>query len=173
MIITQPKTSDEFEQMFRLNYQTFVDEIPQHQTNENKILVDKFHEKNRYFIAKDGDTVVGMICYSTKRPFSLDAKVADLDSFLPAHDTIAEVRLLSVQKEYRHGRLAYRLIKHLSHELLQKGIYTAVISGTTRQLSFYNKIGFIPFGNLVGTREAAYQPMYITLNDLRSVFKSY
>ncbi len=32
----------EFEQIHELNYQTFVDEIPQHQENEQGRLVDKF-----------------------------------------------------------------------------------------------------------------------------------
>ena len=40
----------EFEQIFRLNYKTFVEEIPQHRNNPEQRLVDKFHAENTYAI---------------------------------------------------------------------------------------------------------------------------
>ena len=44
------ETRQEFEQVHRLNYQTFVGEIPQHADTGTGVLVDKFHTKNIYFI---------------------------------------------------------------------------------------------------------------------------
>ena len=38
----------------------------------------------------------------------------------------------------------------------------AIISGTTRQTRLYRHLGFQSFAPLVGTEEAAFQPMYIT-----------
>ena len=35
--------ANEFEQIHRLNYKTFVEEIPQHATNQEHVLIDKFH----------------------------------------------------------------------------------------------------------------------------------
>jgi hypothetical protein len=49
---------------------------------------------------------------------------------------------------------------------------TAIISAITTQLPFYKKIGFIEFGPLLGSSDAAFQPMYITLKELRSDFKT-
>ena len=40
----------EFEQIHRLNYETFVEDIPQHRPNEARRLVDRFHDQNTYFI---------------------------------------------------------------------------------------------------------------------------
>lgn len=37
-----------------------------------------------------------------------------------------------------------------------------LISATVRQLKLYGHIGFVPFGPLVGTPEAPYQPMYLS-----------
>lgn len=173
MLITKPCSDEEYEQIFRLNYSTFVEEIPQHNTNESKILVDKFHTKNNYLIAKKNREITGMICYSVERPFSLDNKISNLDSYLPAHNKMAEIRLLSVKQDHRNGVAAYKILKQLCEELIRQQIDMAVISGTTRQLSLYQKIGFTPFGALVGTNEAAFQPMYITLKNLRSDFKPY
>jgi hypothetical protein len=47
--------ADEFEKIFRLNYQTFAEEIPQHARNPERRLVDKFHCENRYLIAPRRD----------------------------------------------------------------------------------------------------------------------
>jgi aspartate aminotransferase-like enzyme len=49
------------------------------------------------------------------------------------------------------------------------GYTGAVISGTVRQRQLYEHVGFIPFGPLVGTADAPYQPMYITIEALREM----
>ena len=172
MVIKPATEEHEFLQIHQLNYQTFVEEIPQNQQNEEKILVDKFHHKNNYIIAKRDEKLVGMVCYNSQRPFSLDGKINDLDSHLPPHNHLAEIRLLSVIREERKSIVAFRLLQYLCGELIKEGIDAAVISGTTRQIELYNKIGFISFGPLVGTDDALYQPMYITLNDLMKNFKN-
>ena len=51
-VATEP---EELEQVHRLNYRTFVEEIPQHRANSERSLVDKFHDDNVYVIAKRGD----------------------------------------------------------------------------------------------------------------------
>jgi hypothetical protein len=171
MQITVPSTELEFEQIHKLNYETFVEEIPQHHVNDEKKLVDKFHEKNKYIIAKKDENVIAMISYTLERPFSLDKKLVDLDSYLPSFKKIAEVRLLAVDRSQRKTMTTYLLLKKLCEELIEHDVDIAVISGTTRELKLYNKIGFKPFANLVGSDGALYQPMYITLNDLRDDFK--
>ncbi len=171
MIIKPATEEHEFLQIHQLNYQTFVEEIPQNQQNEEKKLVDKFHEKNNYIIAKKGEKIIGMVCYNSQRPFSLDAKVSDLDRYLPQHNHLAEIRLLSVIPEERKSIVAFRLLQYLCDALIKEGTDAAVISGTTRQLDLYSRIGFIPFGPLVGNGDALYQPMFITLKDLKKEFK--
>src|SRR3954452_4109789 len=80
----------------RLNYETFVEEIPQHAANPERRLVDRFHDENTYFLCiSDGD-LAGMVCGRCERPFSLDQKLADLDRWLPPHRKAVEVRLLAV-----------------------------------------------------------------------------
>ena len=171
MIVKPATESDEFLQIHQLNYRTFVEEIPQHQQNEEKKLVDKFHDKNHYIVAKRGDNVIGMVCYNLERPFSVEGKINNFQSYLPQHSRLAEVRLLSVSPEERKTGVSYRLLQYLCNELILIGTDAAVISGTTRQLRLYTRMGFIPFGPLVGTIEALYQPMYITLNNLRDDFR--
>ena len=45
------ETAEELEQVHKLNHRTFVREIGQYADNGSDQLVDKFHDKNRYFIA--------------------------------------------------------------------------------------------------------------------------
>jgi predicted N-acetyltransferase YhbS len=172
MIIKPATELNEFEQIHQLNYKTFVEEIPQHQQNADKQLIDKFHSKNQYIIAKRNAKVIGMVCYNRERPFSLDTKITDLDNYLPKHSSLAEIRLLSISAEERKTRIAYRLLQYLCATLIQQQTDAAVISGTTRQLKMYSRMGFIPFGSLIGSGEALFQPMFITLKDLRYDFRN-
>lgn len=170
MIIKTADQPHEFEQIHRLNYKLFTEEIPQHPPNEEKIRVDKFHFKNTYVIALKNDQLIGMVCYNETRPFSLDGKVVNLDEQIPGYKRLAEIRLLGIEKKERKISIAYRLLQFLCSELIREGIDTAVISGTTLQTKLYTNIGFVPFGNPVGEEGALFQPMFITVNKLRNDF---
>ena len=153
----------EFEQIHELNYQTFVDEIPQHQQNEKQKLVDKFHKENTYVICVRGKEVLGMIALRDKRPLSLDDKLENLESYLPPFKSILEYRLLAVKKQHRNTAIFTGIMKK-SFDMAIKGDYDiAVISGTTKQARLYRHLGYKPFGPLVGKQDALYQPMYIDI----------
>jgi len=153
----------EFEQIHRLNYKTFVEEIPQHPSNERGVLVDRFHDENTYAVCKRGGEVIGMMALRCHRPFSLDQKLGNLDQYLPGHrEKVVEVRLLAAEKDRRGGRVFAGLMATSARYLVRHGYDLAVISGTTRQLRLYRHMGFVEFGPLIGTPGAMYQPMYLT-----------
>lgn len=154
---------DEFEQIHRLNYRTFVEEIPQHAANAEGRLVDRFHEQNCYVIALDQRRLVGMVALRGERPFSLDAKLPDLDAHLPPGRRWCEIRLLAVEPAYRGTAVFARLVRELAREGLRRGYDAALISGTTRQLRLYRHFGFQPFGPLTGAGAAQFQPMMLFL----------
>src|SRR5436190_4517724 len=159
----------EFEQVFRLNYRTFVEELPQHPPNPEKRLVDRFHHENTYLIALDGDRVIGMMAVRDKRPFSLDEKLGNIDRYLPPARKMCEVRLLAVLPSHRNGMVFQGLLKLLLDYGRSRHYNLAVISGTVRQQKLYKHLGFVPFGPLVGPKEAQYQPMYLTLEEFEEV----
>src|SRR5262245_31789739 len=136
----------EFEQIHRLNYRTFVEEIPQHEANPEGRLVDRFHAENVYVIALNGRELVGMVAIRHQRPFSLDSKVPNLDAHLPAGRRPIECRLLAIAPEFRKTSVFVALFEHLVRFCVEDGFDIAVISGTTRQLKLYRHLGFIPFG---------------------------
>lgn len=156
----------EFEAIHRLNYKTFVEEIPQHERSPSQRLVDRFHHENTYLICLCGRELAGMLAVRGNRPFSLDQKLPNLDSYLPSGRRICEVRLLAIEKKYRGargGQILAGLLALLWQHGIEKGYDLAIISGTTRQRKLYQHLGFVPFGPLVGSGEAQFQPMYITL----------
>jgi aspartate aminotransferase-like enzyme/GNAT superfamily N-acetyltransferase len=155
----------EFEAIHRLNYRTFVEEIPQHPPNDARRLVDRFHAENTYAVCMDGDALVGMIAGRCTRPFSLDQKLADLDAHLPPHRKIVEVRLLAVDRPYRKREVFARLAGVLATCFRAQGCDLAIISGTLRETRLYQHLGFRPFGPLVGQAPAQFQPMVLTLQD--------
>lgn len=154
---------EEFEQIHALNFRTFVDEIPQHAPLEGGRLVDRFDAENTYLIALRGGSLIGMSAVRSVRPFSLDGKLDDVDGHLPPHASPCEVRLLAVERCERGGRVLVGLMDELYRHFLERGHDLALISGTTRQERLYARLGFTPFGPLVGTGEASFQPMYLTL----------
>src|SRR5258706_3330508 len=153
----------ECEQIQRVNYKTFVEEIPQHTTNDRGVLVDRFHQENVYAVCLRGREVIGMMALRLQRPFSLDQKLGNLDQYLPHHRAkVVEVRLLAAEKDRRGGRVFAGLMAASARYLVRHGYDLAVISGTTRQQRLYRHMGFVPFGPLIGTPGAMYQPMYLT-----------
>ncbi|MGH9173561.1 MAG: N-acyl amino acid synthase FeeM domain-containing protein, partial [Vicinamibacterales bacterium] len=153
----------EFEQIHRLNHQTFVEEIPQHPANPSGHLVDQFHDENTYVIGLAGRQVVGMLAIRHRRPFSLERKVPDLESYLPAGRSICELRLLAVHRGYRARQLLPALLACVWRFCLRSGFDLALISAVIRQLKLYRHLGFEPFGPLVGTPPVLFQPMMLTL----------
>ncbi len=155
----------EFKQINKMIYETFVEEIPRYNPNPNKVLVDKFHEHNKYIICINKGTLVGMLAISEKRPFSLDHKLENLDAYLPDFNSICEVRLLAIQKRRRYSGILRGLFSKTIQYCLDKGHDIAIISGILKQQKLYKHIGFVPFGPIVGTPEASFQPMYLTPQD--------
>jgi len=163
----------EFEQIHRLNYRTFVEEIPQHQPSTAQRLVDKFHAENTYLICLAGKKLVGMLAVRGNRPFSLDQKLEKLDSFLPTGRRICEIRLLAVEKKFRGAQVLQGILALLWQHGIERGYDLAIISGTSRQFKLYQHLGFVPFGPMVGTGDAQFQPMYVTLETFETTAREF
>jgi aspartate aminotransferase-like enzyme/GNAT superfamily N-acetyltransferase len=161
-IATEP---GEYEQIHRFNHATFAGEIPQHPPDVSGRLVDRHHPENTYVICLHEDRLIGMVAVRSARPFSLDRKLPDLDAHLPPGHSVCEIRLLAVDRRHRHTPVLMGLISTLHDFCKQHGFTLAVISGITRQAALYAHLGFRPFGPLVGSGTALFQPMYLTMEE--------
>lgn len=156
---------DEFEQIHRLNHLTFAGEIPQHAPHADGRLVDRFHAENTYLIGVREGRVIAMIAARRRRPFSLDAKLPGLDRWLPPDRHPVELRLLAVLPAHRNGPVPAQLLLFAARHCLDRGDDLAVISGAVRRVPLYRAMGFEEFGPQVGTAEAPFQPMRLTLEN--------
>jgi aspartate aminotransferase-like enzyme len=159
-------TAEEFDAIHRLNHATFAVEIPQHAASPDGRLIDRYHRENTYAVCLGEGAVVGMVSGRCARPFSLDHKLSELDSHLPPHRRAVEIRLLAVAAGYRHSAVFAGLVRLIMQHFLHEGCDLAVISGTVRQAKLYRHLGFRPFAMPVGTAQALYQPMLLTLEAL-------
>jgi GNAT superfamily N-acetyltransferase len=152
----------ELEQVYGLNYRTFVEEIPQHSPNEERRLVDRLLARSVCYVCLDGRRLRGMVAICGERPFSLDAKIENLDAYLPPHRSPCEVRLLAVERDDRGGTVFVALMGATLRHARRNGYDLAVLSGAKRQLPLYHHMGCVPIGPLLGTAAAPYQGMYLT-----------
>lgn len=155
-------TASELEQVHFLNYSTFVREIPQHADPGDNRLVDKFHEKNLYFVALRGDRVVGMLSLHDQPPFSVAARLPDPGILLEPDVRPLEVRLLAIQPDERHksvfGGLTWSVMQHVRGS----GHTHLFISGFEDRLPMYERLGFEALGPAVGHPGAQFVPMCLT-----------
>ena len=152
----------EFRLIAKLNYKVFADELKQYFANESKILIDKFHSENKYFICLKQGALIAMIAVRENRPFSLDFKVTNLDNYFPNDAKLGEIRLLSIEKDNRFGIVIAELFKMVGQWAYQENLDVIIISGIIQQLRLYRKLGFLPFGEPVKNGEVWYQPMYLS-----------
>ena len=156
----------EFEQVHRLNYLTFVEEIPQHPPNPHGVLLDPFLAHSTCFICLDGSRLVGMVTVCGRRPFSLDAKLPDLDRYLPPSSRPCEVRLLTIEKAYRGAQVLGGLLACVIHHCRDAGYTVGLISAAASQERLYRHLGFVPFGPPLGTEKAPFHGMSVTWETL-------
>jgi hypothetical protein len=159
----QAETEVEFEQIFRLNHAVFASELHQYTPAASPRLIDKFHDKNLYWIALAGDEVVGMVSAHNRPPFSVAARLADA-SVLQTYGRVMEIRLLAIAPEHRKGMvlagLFFALYEHARH------YDSLVISGRVEESAMYRRLGFRDLGPPVRSGEAEFAPMVVQIADL-------
>ncbi len=154
-------TSEEIEQLHRMNYDAFVREVGQYDDDGSGRRVDKFASKNIYLVCKLEREPVGMIALHDKPPFSVAARLQDpsiLERLVPRP---VEARLLTVRRDQRNS-LAVAGLLYAAYCFAESGGYShVVISGITQQQQLYERIGFRALGPAVPSGRAAFVPMVL------------
>jgi aspartate aminotransferase-like enzyme len=165
-VFKRAETKQEFDQVHRLNYRTFVTEIPQHQDPGTGLLVDKFHDKSAYLIALRGGRVVAMVSVHDQPPFSVADRLPDPDVLrLPGTHPL-EVRLLAIEPAERNSLMFFGMIWFSYNYALAHGKTHMYISGVEERLGLYRRIGFRPLGPAVRSGGASFVPMVLDLYDM-------
>jgi hypothetical protein len=162
----QAESEAELDQIHRLNYRTFVQEIPQHHDNGTGALVDRFHDKNTYLICLREGRLIGMMAASDQPPFSVTSRLPDPTLLTQPGIRPLEVRLLAIDGDERHSLVFIGLVWSLRTYAKTSGATHFVMSGVEEQQDLYKHMGFTPLGPGVGTGRACYVPMWATLEDV-------
>jgi len=165
LIFKRAETAAEFDQIHRLNYRTFAEEVQQYTPDGTGVLVDRFHDKNIYFIAVEDGRVLGMVAANDQPPFSVEKRLPDSASLEALGGPLLEIRLLAVEPDSRHSMILGCLLWELYRYASNRGYSHAVISGITRNLEMYQRIGFQELGPAVGSGEASFVPMALSLQN--------
>lgn len=165
-VFKRAETAEEFEEVHRLNYRTFVHEIPQHADPGDGRLVDKFHHKNTYFIVLANDRLIGMISGHGEPPYSVADRMPD-SSVLHAPGTRPmEVRLLAIEPGKRKTTLCFGLLFVLYQHAQKLGYTHLFISAVKERIPLYRRLGFEQLGPPVAQGRAAFAPMVLTVGRL-------
>jgi aspartate aminotransferase-like enzyme len=165
-IFKRAETDQEFEQIHCLNYCTFVSEIPQHPDPGNGHLVDKFHDKNSYFIVVRDGQVVGMISGHDQPPFSVADRLANPEILHRPGTRPLEARLLAVRPELRNGMVFFGLLWTIYDYAQANGYTHLYMSGLEERVPMYRRLGFESLGPPVPCGQAAFVPMVLTVGQL-------
>ena len=165
-VFKRADSPSEFDQIHALNHATFVREIPQHHDPGEGRLVDKFHDKNQYFVALRGERVVGMLSLHDQPPFSIASRLPDPALMDAPGMRPLEIRLLAVEPDQRastvFGGLAWSVLQHVQ----VTGHTHLFISGFEDRLSLYEGLGFEPIGPAVGVLGTRFVPMCLPVSKM-------
>jgi aspartate aminotransferase-like enzyme len=165
LILKQAETAAEFDQIHRLNYRTFAEEIQQYAPDGTGILVDRSHDKNIYYIAVENGRVLGMVAANDQRPFSVEKRLPDSAGLEALGGPLLEVRLLALEPDSRHSMILGCLLWELYCYARSRRYSHVVISGIARNLEMYRRIGFQALGPPVGSGEASFVPMALSIQN--------
>lgn len=159
----QAETAEEIEQIHRLNHRIFAEEVGQHARTGDGRLIDKFHGRNRYFIATCGGDLVGMISAHDGPEFSIASRLKD-DGALRLLRAPLEIRLLAIAPRFRRRAILAGLFWQVAHYARTHHYSDLLISGIVERLPMYTKIGFRPMGPAVPCGAAEFVPMRLSLD---------
>lgn len=151
-------TAEEMEQIHCLNHEVFAEEIGQHPPTRDRRLIDKYHARNRYFIAVKASLLVGMISVHDGPEFSIESRLTDL-SILRAMRAPLEVRLLAIRPEFRMRSVLLGLLWEVWKYAVGHDYSHLLISGIVERVPMYEKLGFQAMGKPVPCGAAAFVPM--------------
>lgn len=173
LLFKEAESSAELQQIHLLNHRIFAEEVAQHHPHPSGLLVDRFHDQNRYFIATRDGVVIGMISAHAGPDFSITTRLPDA-LVLKNFARPVEVRLLAIDPQERNRTILAGLLWQAYSFAVSNDFSHLLISGITERERMYRKLGFRPLGPAVRAGHASFVPMVMEIkenskNNLRRV----
>lgn len=165
-VFKRAETPEEFEEIHRLNHRVFVHEIAQHPDHGDERLIDKFHDKNAYFIVLERDRLIGMVSGHDRPPFSVAERLPDPAILDAPGVRPLEVRLLAIEPDKRNSTVFFGLLWSMYQHAHAQGCSHLFISGLRERQALYHRLGFSPLGPAVPSGGASFVPMVLPVGEL-------
>lgn len=164
ILFKEVDSASEVEQIHALNHRVFAEEIAQHDPHPSGLLVDRFHSKNRYFVAVCDGRVIGMISAHGGPEFSVTRRLPRPE-VLQRFARPAEVRLLAIDPMARNRTVLAGLLWQVYDFAVRSGYTHLLISGIAEREPMYRKMGFFPLGPAVPEGSASFIPMVMEIGE--------
>lgn len=165
------ETPQELADIHRLLYRTFVLEIPRYDDPGTDYLIDKYHERNLYFIAVRKGRVCGMTAIHDQPPFSVAAALDDPNVLLGLGSRLLEARILAVEPRERFGLVFAGLACSMHEYAKSNGYRHIVITGLAGRQAMYERMGFRALGPPTLRGNGYFIPMALDLLHLPEKIK--
>lgn len=155
----------EFEQIARLTYRIMVEEMSRYPANAERRLVDPRHDENVYAVCLDGREIVAAAALRSQPPLFLVEGPDDLDSQLPPHRSVCDLRLMAIAPAHRSHEVAAGLIEMAAEYCIARQHDLIVVEAPVGQSDLYRSLGFAPFGMPREENGILLQPFVLTLEE--------
>jgi len=155
--------ANEREQINALNHRVFAEEIAQHPVHPSGMLVDRFDAGNKYFVAVEDRTVIGMISAHGGPEFSVTKRLPNPE-MLQSFSVPLEVRLLAIEPRSRSRMVLAGLLWQVYQHAVENGYSHLLISGIAEREPMYGKMGFSALGPAVPEGDASFVPMVMPID---------
>jgi len=154
MEISLATTADRNE-IFKLRYEVYAQELRQHPANTAALLQDPLDEFNVYLIAKINEEIAGFISVTPpdRNIYSIDKYFTRKEIPLKVDEDTYEMRILTVLPSYRGKPIAVALMWAAFRWIQALGGKRILAIGRAEVLDMYLKLGFTSTGNNVDSGE--------------------
>lgn len=152
----------------RLLYETFVQEIPRYEDPGTESLVDRFHERNVYFVALHRDRVCGVLAVHDGPDYSVTGALDSPHKLDEIRGSKLEARIFAVAPSHRFG-IVFGGLSNLTFQFARQGGFAAIlITGLAAKQRMYARMGFQPLGPPVPRGNAYFVPMVLQMDKVPS-----
>lgn len=157
--------------IFRMIYEIYANELGQYQQNDCQYIVDKLHKTNSYIVAYKDSELIGMAAITKPNTAEISTikriKEQSIISILDIK-SLAEIRLLSVKREYRGSLIYFKIINEICTFCSKNNIDKVIISAIADKIKLYKALGFYEISEPVLEGRCVYQPMILDRIDFEN-----
>jgi GNAT superfamily N-acetyltransferase len=163
------ESDQDLEQVWRLNYETYVGELGQEQVSAevaaSGLLPDKLRDTSVTIIALHRGELVGMMVLTLPTgPFSIEASLSDPGVLEGIRDQTIEYRRLAVKRAWRGKGVFLRMADLSLQWAFGNGYRYAIISALDRQIPTYARLGYREIDRPFVKGACTYHPMMCSLD---------